>query len=115
MIKEGQQRRTRYWGEYEVAKIVQLETPEVAHGTEVGKALFRYTLVQIHWKGDGGYNFWFPYWATIKGKERYGQYAPMMSEGSLLELLQKAIRREFFSDNFLYRLQKTITDKLNSK
>ena len=115
MIKEGQQSKTRYWGEYEVIKVVQLKAPESAHSAEVGEALFKYTLVQIRWKGDGGYNFWFPYWTTIKDKERYGQYAPMMSEDSLLELLQEAMRKEFFSENFLHQLHKTIADKLNSK
>jgi len=115
MIKEGEQRKTRYWGEYEVTKVVQLEEPELAYSAVVGEARRKYTFVQIRWKADGQYKLWFPYWVTIKGKERYGQYAPMMSEASLLELLDKAIRKEFFSQNFLNQLRKTITDELNSK
>ncbi|MEE9520657.1 MAG: tyrosine-type recombinase/integrase, partial [Dehalococcoidales bacterium] len=39
---------------------------------------------------------WFPYWITwsdISDKERYGQYAPMIGEKALLELLQNAIKQ----------------------
>jgi len=115
MIKEGQQKKAKYWGEFTVKKVAQLKAPEIAHSAEVGKALFNYTLVQRQWKADGGYNFWFPYWVTIKGKERFGQYAPMMGEDSLLELLREAIRKEFFSKNFLNQLHQTIIDKLNCK
>ena len=40
-------------------------------------------------------NFGFPIWITIAGKERYGHYAPMIGEGSLLELLQEAMGQDF--------------------
>jgi len=114
MIKEGQQKRAKYWGKFIVKKVAQLKHPVPSHSNEVDETLFSPTLVQIEWE-NGGHEFWFPHWITIKGKERYGQYAPMMSESSLLELLQEGIRRGFFGDNFLHQLQGTITDKLNSK
>ena len=117
MIKEGQEKRAKYWGEFTVTKVAQLKVPVSASSAEIGEVLLKPTLVQIHWKGDpeDEYGFWFPYWITTKGKDRYGQYAPMMDEGSLLELLQEAIRKDFFSENFLDQLQKTITEKPNSK
>jgi len=39
-------------------------------------------------------NFGFPIWITIAGKERYGQYAPMSVEGSLVEMLREAIGQD---------------------
>ena len=118
MIKEGQRKKAKYWGEFTVEKVVQLKDPGTGYNKELGEVIFKPTLVQIRWEGrcpDDEYEFWFPYWITTKGKEKYGQYAPMMNEGSLLELLQEAIGREFFSENFLHQLRETITDKLNSK
>ena len=56
--------------------------------------------------------FWFPYWMVVGGKEKYGQFAPMIGEKALLELLEDAIRQDFFSDKFLYGLNKAISSKL---
>ena len=118
MIREGQQKRAKYWGEFKVKKVAQLTKPVICCSEEIGEALFNPTLVQIEWErspSEDKHEFWFPYWITTRGKEKYGQYAPMMGENSLLELLQEAIRKDFFNENFLHQLQKTITDKLNSK
>ena len=118
MIKEGQQKTVAYWGKYTVEKIVKLAKPVVCYSEEKGKALFNPILVQIEWErppSDDKHEFWFRYWITFEGEEKYGKFAPMMSEGSLLELLQGGIKREFFSENFLHQLHRTITDKSNSK
>ena len=48
----------------------------------------------------------------IGGKEKYGQYAPMMGEKQLLELLREAIKQDFFSVSFLSNLRRAIADKL---
>ena len=114
MIKEGQQKRAKYWGKFIVKKVAQLKKSVHGYSQEIGETLFNPTLVQIQWE-NGGHEYWFPYWITIKGREKYGQYAPMMDEDSLLELLQEAIKKEFFSQNFLHKLNETITDKLDSK
>ena len=61
--------------------------------------------------------FWFPYWITwadVDGKERYGQYSPMIGEKALLELLQRAITQDFFSNSFLVDLNKAISIKLQA-
>lgn len=121
MIKEGQQHEAGYWGNFRVKKVAQLKKPVVCHSYIRGKALFEPTLVKIEWEkapSADKHEFWFPYWITwvdIDGKQRYGQGAPMIGEASLFELLKKAIQEDFFSDKFLHKLQKTITDKLNSK
>jgi len=113
MIKEGQQKIAKGRGEYRVEEVVRLKKPVP---DAAGECLFNPTLVRIHWidPPQDEDEFWWPYWLTIKGKERYGQYAPMHTEGVLLELLQEAIRKGFFSKNFLHQLQKAISDKLNS-
>ena len=84
------------------------------YSQEIGEALFNPTLVKIEWErvpSNDRHEFWFPYWISIKGKERYGQYAPMLGETSLLELLGEAIRKDFFSDSFLNELGDLINKK----
>ncbi len=118
MIKEGQQKQARYWGKFTVSKVAQLRQPVECQSPEIGTALFAPTLVKIDWEtppSEDGHEFWFPYWMTIGGREKYGQFAPMIGERALLELLQSAIRQEFFSRDFLQGLEATITKKLESE
>ena len=112
MIREGQQKKAKYWGNFKVEKIARLVKPVKCYSSEIGEALFEPTLVKIRWDkvpSDDKHEFWFPYWISIKGKERYGQYAPMIGETSLLQLLKDAVRQDFFSDTFLGELQESIT------
>jgi hypothetical protein len=121
MIKEGQEKKATYWGNFRVKKVAQLKKPMVCYSDVKGKALHEPTLVKIEWEkapSADKHEFWFPYWITwadIDGRQRYGQGAPMIGEASLLELLEKAIQEEFFSNKFLHQLHRSITDKLNSK
>ena len=115
MIKEGDEKMAKYWGKFTVKKVAQLKKPVECYSQEIGEAFFNPTLVKIEWEhvpSNDRHEFWFPYWISIKGKERYGQYAPMMGERSLLELLGNAIRQGFFSDYFLSELDKLIKEKL---
>jgi hypothetical protein len=57
---------------------------------------------------DGNKELWFPYWIAINGKWRYGQFAPLFNEDIFLELLEQAIRQDFFSKTFLTRLRHEI-------
>jgi len=74
------------------------------------------TIVQLEWEkppsGDNN-EFWFPYWVIIGGKEKYAQYAPMIGENALLELLRDAIRQDFFGEYFLRSLYKVVNNKLD--
>ncbi len=118
MIREGQQKRAKYWGNFRVQKIARLAKPIKCQSSEIGEALFDPTIVKIQWEkvpSDDKHEFWFPYWISIKGRERYGQYAPMIGETSLLELLTHAIKQDFFSDTFLGALQKSITQKRSGR
>ncbi len=106
MIQVGQHKRAKYWGSFTVEKVAKLPKPVKVHSEEVERALFNPTLVKIKWDTeDFHHEFWFPYWISINdSKEKYGQFAPMMGEETLLELLKEAIRQDFFTKGFLNRL-----------
>ena len=111
MIQEGQQKQAKYWGKFAVKKVARLRNPVECQCQEIGTAMFNPTLVKIEWEkppSSDKNEFWFPYWMTIGGKEKYGQLAPMIGEKALLELLQEAIRQNFFSRSFLCSLEETI-------
>jgi len=115
MIKVGQQKKAKYWGRFTVRKVARLKRPVECHCQDIGTAMFDPTIVKIDWEtppsGDK-HDFWFPYWITIGGKEKYGQFAPMIGEKALLGLFQDAIKQGFFSDEFLRGLKKAITEKM---
>lgn len=115
MIQVGQQKQAKYWGKFAVKKVARLKNPVECQCQEIGTAMFNPTLVKIEWQeppSDDKNEFWFPYWMTIGGKEKYGQFAPMLGEKALLELLQGAIEQHFFSEDFLRRLEKVVNEKL---
>lgn len=118
MIIEGYRSKVTKWGNYTVKKVARLSKPVECFSKEKGKALFNPTMVKLEWDIPPSVDkneFWFPYWITwvdIDGKERYGQYSPMIGEGALLELLIGAINKDFFSPNFLDQLNKSIAAKL---
>jgi hypothetical protein len=117
MIKKGDKRRAGDLGKYTVEEIIYLEKPEKVNTPERGEILYQYAIAQIKWEKDGSYNNWMPYYYTdtVGGKKQLARSAPMMSDNTLLELLQKAIKSNFFDDKFLKNLEKTISSKLNLK
>lgn len=115
MIQVGQKKNAKYWGGFSVSKVARLKKPVECQCEELGEALFDPTIVKIHWDtppSEDKHEFWFPYWMTIGGKEKYGQFAPMIGERALLELLQDAIEQDFFTKSFLKKLGAIITKKL---
>lgn len=118
MIHVGDERKAKYWGRFKIRKIARLPEPVRCFSPEIGEASFNPTLTKIEWQvapSEDKNEFWFPYWISIKGRERYGQFAPMIGEHSLLILLEDAIRQGFFSDCFLDELGKCIADELAHK
>lgn len=103
MIEPGEWRQAKYWGWYHINKVVELPEPVVFDTPQWGQTRFRPTIAEIQWE-NGNKEFWFPYWIGPVGKERFGQYAPMLSEKQLLALLREAIDQEFFSREFLSQL-----------
>jgi hypothetical protein len=118
MIKEGYSSKAKDWGNYTVKKVARLKHPVECYSQDKGKALFNPVIVKMEWDtppSEDKHEIWFPYWITwsdISNKERYGQYAPMIGQKALLELLEDAIKQDFFSDNFLTTLKEAITKKL---
>lgn len=115
MIKVGQNKRAKYWGEFKVKKVAQLKEPVKCYSKEKGEVEFLPTIVQIEWKTSPSADnneYWFPYWQKIEGKEKYGQFAPMIGSCALGELLKEAISQNFFSRGFLLSLDKAIRSKL---
>jgi len=116
-MEVGQKSKTKYWGPRTYKKIARLKKPIECYNPEQGIVFFDPTIVQIEWErppsGDK-HEFWFPYWMIIGDKRKYGQFAPMIGEKALLELLKDAIRQDFFSKSFLKRLDRAINMKLGS-
>jgi len=119
MIKEGQRKKARYWGNFSVKKVVKLRSPILCYSKEAGKVEFMPPIVQIEWEtppSSDNNEYWFPYWVKIGGKEKYGQFAPMIGKNALLQLLKEAIEKDFFDKRFLIELTKNIETRLkNSK
>ncbi|MFC1978184.1 hypothetical protein ACFLWS_08020 [Chloroflexota bacterium] len=116
MIKVGQQKQAKYWGRFSVSKVARVKQPVECDCEEVGTALFDPTIVKIQWEkspSEDNNEFWFPYWITIGGKEKYGQFAPMIGEKALMELPKDAVEQDFFSKSFLKKLQAVVNTKLN--
>jgi hypothetical protein len=112
MIKPGEKRIAKYYGHYTVKKVAELPKPLVYDTEQWGRTAFRPVLAQIEW-GDGKKEYWLPYWIGPEGKERYGQYAPMMRERELFSLLTEAIRQKFFRKRYLTKLMDTIQQYLD--
>ena len=118
MIEEGYRSKAKDWGNYTVKKVARLKHPVECYSKDKGKALFNPVIVKMEWDtppSEDKNEIWFPYWITwseISNKERYGQYAPMIGEKALLELLEDAITKDFFSKDFLVELNKAISIKL---
>jgi len=107
MIQVGQKKKAKYWGGFGVSKVARLKKPVECRCEEIGTALFDPTIVKIRWEtppSEDNNEFWFPYWITIGGREKYGQFAPMIGEQALLELFADAIGQGFFSEGFLQGL-----------
>lgn len=115
MIQERYSSSAKYWGNYEVKHVVRLREPVRCHSQEKGDVLFNPTLVKLEWEtppSEDKNEFWFPYWITIEGKEKYGQFAPMIGEKALLELLEGAIEADYFSADFLAELHQAVEARL---
>jgi hypothetical protein len=115
MIEEGKKGKVRHWGQYEVKKIVTLETPVKCYSDEIGEVDFNPTIVKIEWKkvpSDDRHELWFRYWTSVEGQEIPGRSGPMIGQKALLELLGKAIDNDFFTDDFLKELRNKISMRI---
>ena len=96
-------------------KVAKLTQPVICQSDEVGEVEFMPTIVRIEWEKSPSLDnneFWFPYWIKIRGKEKYGQFAPMIGKNALLQLLKEAIRQDFFDQEFMLELSEILKEKL---
>lgn len=63
----------------------------------------------------GRTNCAFHNWSPINGKEKYGQFAPMIGQKTWLKLLSRAIDNDYFEDDFLKKLNKKISEYLKDE
>ena len=50
MIKEGYSSKAKYWGNYTVKKVVNIEKPIECYSQEKGTVLFNPMLVKLEWE-----------------------------------------------------------------
>jgi len=118
MIEKGQKKKAKYWGNFTVKKVAKLKSPILCRSQEIGEVEFMPTIVQIEWETPPSLDkneFWFPYWVKIRGKEKYGQFAPMIGKNGLLQLLNEAIKQDFFDKQFLIKLSENVRMKLQGQ
>ncbi|UCF13744.1 MAG: hypothetical protein JSW06_05680 [Thermoplasmatales archaeon] len=78
MIKKGKRSITKYWGGFEVKKMIKLNKTVQCNSDQVDEVEFNPTIVQIKWDkppSNDKHELWFPYWIKIHGEEKYGQFA----------------------------------------
>ncbi len=115
MIEKDYKSHAKYWGNC-VKDVVKLDKAVECYSQEKGEVLFNPTIVKLEWEtppSEDKHDIWFPYWITVgKGStEKYGQFAPMIGEKALLELLKGAIDKDYFGPEFLDGLAKAIDAK----
>ena len=120
-LKVGDKVKPRYKGqivaEYEVKAIAKLPQPATYQDDAMGgQVSFNPTIILLESTTDGHRELWFPYWIATprsKGKERYGQFAPMYGEDCFLPLLKEAIRQRFFTKHFMEDLTRELRTELS--
>ena len=118
MIKVGKRSKAKYWGAFEVQDVVTLDSPVKCYSEEKGEVDFNPTIVKLAWDRDPSkdkHDLWFPYWIKIDDKEKYGQFAPMIGQKALLELLSRAMDRGFFQEDFIKALGRKIAEYLQKR
>jgi hypothetical protein len=83
MKNPGDKTKAKYWGTFTVEKVARLKEPVICYSEETGKAEFHSALIKIKWEknpSEDKNELWFPYWMTLIGKYKYGQFAPMIGE-----------------------------------
>ncbi len=91
MLKEGEEKIAKYWGKFKVKKVARLVNPVKCYSNEIGDAFFNPTLVKIEWEhspSEDKNEFWFPYWISIGGKEKYGQKLGKLREEDNMSYLR---------------------------
>jgi hypothetical protein len=114
VINPGDWHKASHRGRFLVKKVAELPQPAVSHTEKWGETSFRPVLAEIQWE-NGAREFWFPYYIGTVGKERYAQFAPMVSETQFFELMEGAIDQGFFSHEALARLETVVARTIHKQ
>lgn len=76
-----------------------------------GKVEFDPKIFALSSIEDNSKFYWFPYWITINGKRKYGQFSPIIMEEDFIQLLKNAFDKNVFS----LKVRKEIIEHLQHK
>lgn len=107
MIKPGEWYTPKLWKRFCVRKVAELPSPSVFPTRKWGQTGFRPIMAEVE-RENGTKALWFPYYIGPVGREKYVEYAPVLSGEEFLALLQEAIGQDFFSERFLGELESAI-------
>ena len=118
--KVGDKVHPRYKGidNWEIKAIAELSEPIRYSDSKLGRVGYCPRIVLLESLDKKLKALWFAYWiatSQTEGKMKWGQRPGMYEENVLLELLKDAIRRNFFSKDFLRELIHDIEDALNEE
>jgi hypothetical protein len=116
--KVGDKVHPRYKGidNWEIKAIAELSGPIKYDDSKLGRVGYCPRIVLLESPGNKFKALWFAYWiatSQTEGKMKWGQRPGMYEENVLLELLQDAFRKNFFSKSFLTKLIREIDDALS--
>jgi len=111
--------RPRYKGisRWQVEAVAELKQPVEYHCPIQGKVSYDPKIV---WLGCPEHSrvLWFAYWISTRktsDRMRMGQGAPMLEEDVLLELLQDAITKGLFTNEFMRKLSGALEKRLSER
>ena len=103
-------RKSRRIGLFYIDKMVSLDKPAVRSRDkdprgpiEIDPRIFLTTR-----KYDNEKYMWLPYWITINGQKKFGQSSPIIKEKNFVQLITKSLEEDFFSEESLERIQKSL-------
>lgn len=91
---------------WQVEGIAELPQPIGYKDSVQGDVRYSPKILSLR-NSQGERTLWFAYWISTnntKGKLKWGQGPPVLEEGVLLALLKEAIRKDFFSSDFVAEL-----------
>lgn len=102
------------FAKWEVDNWVELENIETweDEGDPRGRVEFDPKIFALSSIEDNSRFYWFPYWITINGKRRYGQFSPIILEDDFITLLKKAFDQGVFSQKVRQEIFRCLQDEM---
>ncbi len=91
-----------------VKDVISLDETRAWDDRVMGHTVFDPRIIMLENERSHEPLFWTPYWITVEGRAKYGQFAPIVKEMELSELLTKAIEKGWFSEGFRNNLRRAL-------